>query len=433
MSEYKYHFTPAKGWTNDPNGTIYIDGEYHLFYQHYPDNTIWGPMHWGHAVSKDLINWTHKNIAIYPDENGYIFSGSCIYTEDFQGKPAILAFYTSHNSDSGEQQQCLAYSFDFENFEKYEGNPIIKNPKTSEDFQQDFRDPKVFKNPVKKGFSMVLAVGKMLRFYYSEDFINWDFTGEFDPSIKGFGGICECPDCFPLSCNNKEYWILTLSSILPEEKIGNNLANGEYPYAHVMQYFVGNFDGENFKCVSDIDEKRNQLINNMFGADISDKKPLVLDYGLDNYAMVTYVAAPQARALMMGWGECWEYVNDTPVIKNKQVRGKMTLARTAELTDTPWGYRLRFDIPSDIPCDSFELTDGQSITLYGDNGKPLVITIADGKIWVLRKSSEVTDKHNSFFAHRIYDGICKFKVYKDDNYFEIFAEDGVITFSVMVY
>lgn len=82
MNRPNYHFTPQKGWMNDPNGMVYIDGEYHLFYQHYPDDIVWGPMHWGHAISRDLLHWEHKEIALYPDELGYIFSGSCIYDKE---------------------------------------------------------------------------------------------------------------------------------------------------------------------------------------------------------------------------------------------------------------------------------------------------------------------------------------------------------------
>jgi len=126
---YKYHFTPPKGWTNDPNGLVYINGVYHLFYQHYPHDIVWGPMHWGHAVSTDLLHWEHKPIAIYPTEEEYIFSGSCVYDkENVSGlgtkeQPPLVAFYTAHNPVTGEEQQSIAYSTDFEIFTKYAGNP----------------------------------------------------------------------------------------------------------------------------------------------------------------------------------------------------------------------------------------------------------------------------------------------------------------------
>ena len=135
MKRPQYHFTPKKGWINDPNGMVYIDGEYHLFYQHYPDDIVWGPMHWGHAVSNDLLQWEHKDIALYPDELGYIFSGSCIYDKEnvsglgTKDNPPLIAFFTHHDPENGRQQQSIAYSLDKEHFIKYEGNPIITNAK----------------------------------------------------------------------------------------------------------------------------------------------------------------------------------------------------------------------------------------------------------------------------------------------------------------
>lgn len=127
------HFTPQRGWINDPNGLIYADGEYHMFYQYYPYDTKWGPMHWGHAVSRDLLTWKHLPVALYPTESEYVFSGSAmIDRENIMGfkngeKAPMLLFYTSHNPETGEQMQSMAYSTDYVHFEKYKGNPILKN------------------------------------------------------------------------------------------------------------------------------------------------------------------------------------------------------------------------------------------------------------------------------------------------------------------
>ena len=119
-----YHFTPESGWMNDPNGLIYLDGEYHLFYQHYPDSTVWGPMHWGHAVSTDLVNWESLPIALYPDSLGYIFSGSAVFdTENTSGlgtaeNPPMVAIFTYHNAEEANttsetfQSQAIAFSLD---------------------------------------------------------------------------------------------------------------------------------------------------------------------------------------------------------------------------------------------------------------------------------------------------------------------------------
>ncbi|MDE6995287.1 MAG: glycoside hydrolase family 32 protein, partial [Lachnospiraceae bacterium] len=166
------HFTPPKNWINDPNGMVYIDGRYHLFYQHYPTAPHWGPMHWGHAVSEDLLHWEHLPIALYPDELGCIFSGSCVYDrENLSGfgtrdTPPLLALFTHHSTDESHMEhQSLAYSTDYEHFEKYYGNPVIPNSG-----QKDFRDPKIFWNPVRKCYSLVLAAGDHVEFYASHDF-----------------------------------------------------------------------------------------------------------------------------------------------------------------------------------------------------------------------------------------------------------------------
>lgn len=414
MEKYQYHFIPQKGWCNDPNGTIFIDGKYHLFYQFYPDDVVWGPMHWGHATSIDLINWEYNDVAIVPDEEGYIFSGSCIYDEDISIgniRGVLAAFYTEHNPDTGEQQQCMALSHDFKSFEKYSGNPVISNLKNKDGFMRDFRDPKVFKNPYKKGYSMVLAAGNVIQFYYSDDLINWEYTGDFNPDKNGFTGICECPDCFRIKKDGKDFWVLTVSLIIPDEKLSEYISEGQYPYNHVMKYFIGRFDGDKFEASKD---------------------NLVMDYGLDNYAMVSFYNVPLEAPLLIGWGECWEYVNNTPLNHNGS-RGKMTLPRTAKLVNTKYGLRLSFDVAVNIPHQSFSLAEGQHVKLPAENGNFIEISILNNRIYVERNPSKVTEKHNKFKADRLLEGECQIKVYRDGNFFEIFAEDGLCPFSVMVY
>lgn len=473
MNRPKYHFTPKKGWINDPNGTIFLNGEYHLFYQHYPEGLVWGPMHWGHATSKDLINWEHKEIALFPDELGYIFSGSCIYDEenvsglgDNENKP-LIAFYTSHNPETGEQQQSIAYSYNFEHFTKYEKNPIISNLKylddvnplsvgenrvpekqINPDYQIDFRDPKVFKNPVKGGYSMVLAAGRKLEFFHSLNLIDWKKTGEFNPSENGFGGICECPDCFCLEVNyaqdknntqsdssnadlkkdgaKQHKWILSLSNIIEDDKVGKSLAEGGYPNAHVMQYFVGEFNGDTF-----IDTEKYE-------------EPLVLDYGTDNYAMVTF--ANSDKPLMIGWGEHWDYAATIPAL---DYRGKMTLIRSVKLVDTKKGYRLQF-VPEILNqkiqekvVKHYNISIGDEIG-FTSSLKPEMDAIkmkaTQDKIVITRNLSSETklvseffqkENYNKYTAKRILNGNCEITVIEDEGYFEIFADSGFVMFSIM--
>ena len=169
----QFHFSPRAHWMNDPNGMVYYKGEYHLFYQYYPGSNVWGPMHWGHAVSKDLIHWQHLPIALYPDSLGYIFSGSVVAdtnnSSGFQtGKESpLVAIFTYHNpvgEKSGKsdfQTQGIAYSNDKgRTWIKYAGNPVIKNPGT-----RDFRDPKVYWLESTRHWILTLAAGNEVQFY----------------------------------------------------------------------------------------------------------------------------------------------------------------------------------------------------------------------------------------------------------------------------
>ena len=428
---YNYHFTPPKGWMNDPNGLVYINGVYHLFYQHYPNDIVWGPMHWGHAVSKDLIQWEHKPIAIFPTEEEYIFSGSCVYdAENVSGLgtrecPPLVAFYTAHNPITGEEEQSVAYSMDFEIFTKYEGNPVIANRKFIEEsitkenpqYKKDFRDPKVFINTVRGGFSMVVAAGHGLEFYHSENLLSWEKTGEFAPK-DGFSEICECPDCFPVETEEGIKWILTLSLT-----------------SHVMPYFVGNFDGDTFiEDIAETEEAVEQGIEN------DRKQPLLLDYASDNYAMVSF--AGSLEMLLLGWGECWDYVSRTPA---ENYRGKMTMARKVLLVKTGAGWRLRF-APAGLTgiaeqdCWHGTLKPGEQKEFVISAEKKLVISVTESEIVVERSmagdfsfSEFLQTKAVRFMAKRVQTGDCNITVIQDNGYFEIFADDGLVPFSVMTY
>ena len=145
------HFSPPENWMNDPNGMVFHNGVYHLYYQYYPDSTVWGPMHWGHATTSDLIHWENHPIALYPDSLGYIFSGSAVVDENNtsgfgkEGKIPLVAIFTHHNPKAEKENpttlenQSIAFSLDDGyTWTKYTGNPVLKNPGI-----RDFRDPKV--------------------------------------------------------------------------------------------------------------------------------------------------------------------------------------------------------------------------------------------------------------------------------------------------
>ena len=190
------HYTPQSWWINDPNGLVYAKGQYHLFAQYYHE-PVWGPMHWAHAVSRDLLHWEHLPIALAPDDLGAVFSGSAVFDQNNtsglgrEGQAPLVALYTSHGDF---EQQSLAYSLDGVHFEKYSGNPVIPNQERA-----DFRDPKVFWNPVKSCWSLVLAAGDHVEFFASPDLLHWTKTGRFGPQGNYSEGVWECPDLFPLA------------------------------------------------------------------------------------------------------------------------------------------------------------------------------------------------------------------------------------------
>ena len=291
-----YHFTPQYGWMNDPNGMVYADGTYHLFYQYNPYGARWGNMHWGHAISKDLVNWEYQPTAIAPDKLGAIFSGSAVIDHDNTagfGKGAMIAIFTS----AGDRQtQSIAYSLNGgKTFTKYEGNPVLSDANII-----DFRDPKVFWHAPSKQWVMSLATTQTITFYGSKNLKEWTRLSEFGEGLGGHGGVWECPDLFPLTYEGKTKWVLFVS-------INPGGTNG----GSATQYFIGNFDGKTFTP---------DAMN----------YPLWLDYGRDNYAGVTWSNVPAAdgRRLFIGWMSNWDYANEIPTVN---FRSAMTVARTLRL------------------------------------------------------------------------------------------------------
>ncbi|WP_211208054.1 glycoside hydrolase family 32 protein [Anaerophaga thermohalophila] len=205
------HFTPEQNWMNDPNGMVYYNEEYHLFYQHNPDTTVWGPMHWGHAVSKDLIHWEHLPIALYPDSLGTIFSGSAVVdmnnTTNFSegDTPPLVAVYTNHSHKKEREGrndfQCQSIAYSLNNgreWKKFKNNPVLPNPGI-----RDFRDPKVIWYEPEEKWIMALAVKDRVSFYSSPNLKDWKYESDFGKGVD-HGGVVECPDLFPLETENGE-------------------------------------------------------------------------------------------------------------------------------------------------------------------------------------------------------------------------------------
>ena len=307
-----YHFTPLYGWMNDPNGMVYKDGEYHLYFQYNPYGRKWGNMHWGHAVSRDLIHWEHLDPAIARDPVGHIFSGSSVVdkknTAGF-GKDAIIAIYTN-NSVNHDEVQCIAYSNDNgRTFTKYEGNPVL----TPFDGLKDFRDPKVFWYEKDKCWFMIVSADKETRFYKSKNLKKWDYVSAFGKGLGQQPCQYECPDFFQLPVNGDEKnkkWVMTM-----------NINPGCWFGGSATEYFVGDFDGKNFTC-----------------PDANDVK--WLDWGKDHYATVT-CSNTGKRVLAITWMSNWQYANLTPF---KQNRGANGLPRELKLYEKNGKYYISEDV-----------------------------------------------------------------------------------------
>jgi fructan beta-fructosidase len=337
----QFHFSPPAMWMNDPNGMVYYAGEYHLFYQYHPQSDKWGPMHWGHAITRDLVHWEHLPIALEPDSLGYIFSGSVVVdhnnTTGFKtGVDApLVAMFTYHNmageksGRSDYQYQGIAYSNDKgRTWTKYRGNPVIPNTEGL----KDFRDTKVFWYEKTKNWVVILAVADHVRFYNSKDLKTWTLTGTFGKTEGSHGGVWECPDLFQIKIEGTQVqkWVLLQS-------LGNGAPNG----GSGTQYFIGYFNGKTFE-----NENKPETV-------------LWLDYGRDNYAGVTWSNAPLSRRLFLGWMSNWQYAQEVPT---SPWRSAMTLPRELTLKKKEGVTRLYQAVVKEIKS----LTDTQKPSLKMD-------------------------------------------------------------------
>ena len=285
-----YHFSPPASWLNDPNGCIYRNGEYHLFYQHHPDSDLWGPMHWGHAVSDDLITWRHLPIALYPDEHGAIFSGSAVIDGENTsnlGPGTMIALFTHSAEDS--QVQSLAYSTDSVSWTKHPQNPLVVPP----DGQFDFRDPRVI--PFGDGWVMALSAGDHVEIYASRDLILWQKQSEFRDEGVSRLGIWEMPDLIEFG----DRWALVLG-----------IMSGAPAGGCGSIYWTGDFDGHRF------------------APDRHDAR--WVDHGADFYASQTFSHAPGDDPVWIAWLGNWAYARSTP---SDGWRGIMSIPRTIKLSE----------------------------------------------------------------------------------------------------
>lgn len=306
-----FHLSSRVGWMNDPNGFSYYQGKYHLFYQYNPYNTVWGPMHWGHAVSEDLLHWDYLPTALAPDQDydkDGCFSGSSIELEDGRQMliyTSVLNMRDENGAMRGLQRQCIAIG-DGVNYEKIEGNPIL----TVEDLPEganpyEFRDPKIWRD--REGtYHLVCCCASMGRdarivHFSSKDALHWSRGKVLIRNNGRFGTVWECPEFFQMDGK----WVLLTSpmDMLPE--------GFEYHNGNGTLCLIGDFDTKTETFIP----QENQTI----------------DYGIDFYATQT-ITAPDGRKIMIGWMQNWD---TTPGYRLEPTTwfGQMTLPRELSIRD----------------------------------------------------------------------------------------------------
>ena len=418
-----YHHTPSFGWMNDPNGMFYMDGVYHLCYQYNPYGSKWGNMHWGHATSKDLIHWKEEKSSIARDTLGHIFSGSAVIDKNNTagyGKNAIIALYTSA-SDKNGQIECMAYSTDKGyTYTKYDKNPVLR----PFDGLKDFRDPKVFWYEPAQKWYMIISADKEMRFYKSANLKKWDYVSAFG---KGYGmqpNQFECPDFvqLPVDGNKNKMKYVMLVNINPGCLFGGS----------ATEYFVGDFDGKNFKCDTPPNEYN------------------FLDYGKDNYATVCF-SGVEDRVLSIAWMSNWQYANQVPT---QQFRSANGLPRDVSLYNYN-GEEYVSVKPSPEVLNAFEqkvsgrfqtasylevtnIKSNASIVLSNDKDE-YVTMVYDGKNGTFsmdRTQSGLTGFHNDFKSKTIAptNGTIKgMQIFVDRCSIEAFDIDGKVAMSNLVF
>lgn len=427
-----YHFTPVFGWTNDPNGMVYFDGEYHLAYQSNPYGTKHFNMHWGNAVSRDLVHWEDLPFIVAPDDLGAIYSGSAVLDSANSagfGDNAIVAIYTSANET---QKQSIAFSTDRgRTYTKYKGNPVL----VEDGRQPDFRDPKIMRYADR--WILSVAAGDVIAFYESSNLRSWTHLSDFGKGIGSHAAVWECPDLMKFNYRGKEKWVLIVN-INPGGPNGGSIA----------QYFIGEFDGKEFKA---------------------DKLPypLWIDEGTDNYAGVTFANTGE-RHIFLGWMSNWLYSNEVPTVN---FRNSMTIARdlslkhngehlflasipSAEIYSARIGDRKvdtphisgKFSVPEILSENhgayeiDFTVTpcSGQTLrfSLYNCKGEEMVYTFdfAASTLNLDRSHSGLTDFYSGFakkdiLTHLIKKDSYKVQLFVDRHSTEMFVNDGDLSFT----
>lgn len=451
------HYTPADTWMNDPNGLVYADGLYHLFFQSNPHGTDHSNMSWGHAVSTDLLTWQDRPLAIACDDDEEVYSGSVVVdasnTSGFgaRGTAPLVAIYTSHFTDRsphrGIQAQSLAYSVDGgHTWTKYEGNPVLTR------HSSDFRDPKVFRYTGEGTEYWVMvaveAADRKVVIYRSDDLKDWTYLSDFEASTR-VGRIWECPDLFPLVVDGdpaNTRWALIVS-------LGREAAEG----GSANVYFIGDFDGVTFTTT---------------GRSEPGGQPEWewLDHGRDFYAAVSFNNAPDERRIIIGWMNNWAYAAALPT---SSWRGAMALPREVSLHMHQGNLALRQKVvaglepsgptralgPWDIPEGVHRLpTEDRSeaylleatfsggtatefgliLRQFGEEGTLVGYdTVRETLLLDRTRSGDVSFSPHFPISDRaavkLVNGRLRLQVYVDTSSVEVFAQDGLVTVTNLIF
>lgn len=442
----QFHFSPERNWMNDPNGLVYFDGEYHLFYQYNPYGNRWGHMTWAHSVSTDLVHWKKLPIAIPEENKVMIFSGSAVVDEQntsgfakTKGQIPLVAIYTGHyiadstNPDDYLQAQYIAYSLDKgRTWKKYDKNPVLDLQK------KDFRDPKVFWYAPEKKWVMLVVLPQehKVQFYSSANLKQWTYMSEFGPA-GDINDIWECPDLLQVPIKGEEEkskWVLMNSQQV------------------TMQYFVGEFDGTKFTSENPAEKIYRQ------------------DYGPDYYAGVTYNHLPKKHnPILLGWVNNWKYAQDIPthpwksamaiprelslkyennewILLQDPVRNTNQLKRNSTTWDdiTVTGTKL-FDKSGQQLEISFELNvnkktrAGVKLAVSKDNAFEIGYDAARSVLYMNRSGCSNQFNENfkkfSYYEKEIIpvNGKISLRIFFDNSIAEVFANEGSVVMTAQLF
>ncbi|MCR5231759.1 MAG: sucrose-6-phosphate hydrolase, partial [Acholeplasmatales bacterium] len=440
-----YHAVSPVGWVNDPNGLSYFNGNYNLYFQYNPYDTVWGPMHWGHYTTKDFIKWELENVALAPDmpyDNEFgIFSGSAI---EYDG--LLYAMYTG--VANGLQQQCIATSKDGINFEKLTRNPVISEKQIPNDYSKiDFRDPYIF---VSNDYYHVLIGTKnknnkgTLLLYKSKDLKSWNFVGEVlntnkqnEKNYCSVDGVFECPSYAEIG--GKEILICS-PQFLAQEGI-------KHQNIHSVVYMIGQFDYQTGKFNY---EEMNDL-----------------DSGFDFYAAQT-LKTPDGRTIMIAWMQMWDrnmptqqdgwaggftlprelsikdnHLYQAPVREIEKYRiDKVTYQNQTILSNKPLalanisGKSIELELTLNVGNSKkagvklFKGTNNETLLYYDSVNEEVVIDRSNsGQVITGKETNNKTRRAKA----KLINGTIKLRIFLDVSTIEVFINDGYSTLSTNVY